>query len=1689
MSSLKTNFTVSPYFDNHDPSKNYHKVLFKPGVSVQNKELHQIQDYSQEQVERFADNILKKGTIVEGCNFTFHNNYPFVKILDNDIFGAPATPNNYVGLFAKNSANLIAHVINSVDGYETNAPDLNTLYLNYVNSGNTGNLTSFTVGETITIYDSNNSIYSVSVNAGAVGFSNNDTVIDTPTVLVNMSLGTFANGDYITQPDTGANLQIVTADYTTFANTSRVLLYVKPRNADLANASVNSTSWTLGLYANISNPGNTVAGQIEAVYGQGFAASIVTNGIGKVLNIIPTSQGYGFNYLPFVGIRSANNLSGINALNLVPKNYVTSISIDANSTSVGNGYAFSVGDGIIYQKGYLVNVQNQITIVSKYTNSPNNVSAGFTTDEYIITSNEDDALFDNATDTKNLTAPGADRLRLVPRLVVTDTVTAHANTDFAALVEWSEGNPYKQNQTTQYSRIGTEMAQQVFDTSGNFVVDTFQVATASTANAANEGSIYTVVVDPGQAYINGYKVQTLRNFYIDVPKGLSTKVSNNFISLSYGNYVLINEVGGLFQFNSAANVDIYDTNKTFISNTTTLIANDITPAGTKIGTSQIRSLVLDSGTPGDASAVYRLYLFNIQMNAGKNFEAARGIYYNGTNKGIADVVLTSSPTSNVNIAFLQGKTTDSLIFPAGCESLKNSSNTRYTYRTIDQTTAFGNNGIMVKSIAASPNEFYPYTGILSSSQMKELFVTPLGNTMTQYTAMVGTASVNATSNLVIGTGTNFYSDFAAGDFVKAIANATTSQIKKVTGVVNAVALQVDSVFSFGNTACTFKRVFPRNAPIPFGQRAGLTANVDSNGNILTLGLYHSNALAITLEGTTSVNNSIAVNIQRRNITSSSKTANRSKFIKIACSNNVATSIGPWSVGVPDALRLRAVYMGDATVNTASLNVTKDFYLDNNQTTDFLDLGYLFIKPRSRSSSYLASNTYMLVQFDYLTRGSEGYFDTVSYLNTANTAQIAVLDATPLANLTSSVPSLEVPEMYTTKGKYYDMLNNFDFRPAVAVTATPTTDPTIAPINPSQTVSFGNTADPTNEKKFPLPDSAMETTVEQYMGRTDSVFISGEKGNIYVLQGISDVDPRRRYPPNHPKDSLKLQTISVPAYPNISDNISSAVGDLLATGIANERSSNQRLKTHVTALLLSSYEFQLSQPMVYTMEDIAELERRVKDLEYYVSLSILETNITNKIIPSSVDKTLNRFKFGFFADDFSTEVYSDLQNPQYAASIESEGITSWGISKSPTETNKGWADADKVSPDSKLLSPSKLIQKATNRIVPPKFIWSIHHHVDNLPWIDETIIQQPYATEPVLIVATTPTSTPTTPPVTDRCVPKTITETIPSSNGYIATSGSKKKSLTLTLGNKSGPVTIYFSNKNVAINMIVYKNGVAVKSTNLSDNAVVVCTATDKAFLGNEALKSGFSFTTNVNYTRVASDYVKNAGKITFNHNPATGLTYNLNIAVLSGKNYQVLVEYPLTAQAKKQTIIDPCVIVNTVTSLVTTPPRPLGYTGTLQILDNNGWSCSKQFAINGKRLSAIVLIATGLKPNTKHKVYLDGQEVSAYVGSISAIVTGGAFQILAPDAWAQWTQIMQPGIAALGHGIVTNPEGKVEFILAMPIALSGWLAQVVANGAKTSFGSSGYSTFVLQAPNSVATRLIARRGTTSSLPATPAGNP
>jgi hypothetical protein len=156
---LSTDFNVSPYFDDYDAAKQYYRILFKPSVAVQARELTQAQSMMQNQIEKFGNKIFKDGAVIEGCdNPITIPNLAYVRV--SDAFNANAnvffTDINETYLLVGQTSNVRAVPIVTKAGALLNYPDTNRFYVKYLTTGS-NNQTSFANGEVINIYSANQS--------------------------------------------------------------------------------------------------------------------------------------------------------------------------------------------------------------------------------------------------------------------------------------------------------------------------------------------------------------------------------------------------------------------------------------------------------------------------------------------------------------------------------------------------------------------------------------------------------------------------------------------------------------------------------------------------------------------------------------------------------------------------------------------------------------------------------------------------------------------------------------------------------------------------------------------------------------------------------------------------------------------------------------------------------------------------------------------------------------------------------------------------------------------------------------------------------------------------------------------------------------------------------------------------------------------------------------------------------------------------------------------------------------------------------------------------------------------------------------------------------------------------------------------------------------------------------------------
>lgn len=95
-------YNTSPYYDDFDEDKNFHRILFKPGVAVQARELTQLQTILQDQISKFGKHVFKDGSVVLGGEIFIDRNTQSVR-LQTTYNGSAIDVTSMANLFAKGS--------------------------------------------------------------------------------------------------------------------------------------------------------------------------------------------------------------------------------------------------------------------------------------------------------------------------------------------------------------------------------------------------------------------------------------------------------------------------------------------------------------------------------------------------------------------------------------------------------------------------------------------------------------------------------------------------------------------------------------------------------------------------------------------------------------------------------------------------------------------------------------------------------------------------------------------------------------------------------------------------------------------------------------------------------------------------------------------------------------------------------------------------------------------------------------------------------------------------------------------------------------------------------------------------------------------------------------------------------------------------------------------------------------------------------------------------------------------------------------------------------------------------------------------------------------------------------------------------------------------------------------------------
>ena len=373
--------------------------------------------------------------------------------------------------------------------------------------------------------------------------------------------------------------------------------------------------------------------------GQVFTASSVAISF-KVLEVLPaTDTDPATLYIAYTSTSSGTS-DGSSPIRVAAGEEITSggsegYTLDIQSTdtvsnpAVGIGTRVSVHEGDFFAADHFVFAKEQSLIIDKYSGFPT-TKVGFVVTEDVVTSSDNNALFDNQGATPNLASPGADRYRI--NLTLTEINNVDSDQTFIEIANIDDGLLITQIQSNDgYNKVGDVLALRTKEESGDYIVKPFELLFETNAT---DNTLLDFNLSPGYAYVDGYRVGSTGETIISVPKPRSTSTENNqVVAASYGNYIVV----------SPTNKGIPDINEFELMDLRTAA----TYGGSTIGTARVRHVEEDGSN-------YRLYLADVSMNGVSEFRTVRSIgtsVNNFWNLILSPIQAERKDTSSNNLLF------------------------------------------------------------------------------------------------------------------------------------------------------------------------------------------------------------------------------------------------------------------------------------------------------------------------------------------------------------------------------------------------------------------------------------------------------------------------------------------------------------------------------------------------------------------------------------------------------------------------------------------------------------------------------------------------------------------------------------------------------------------------------------------------------------------------------------------------------------------------------------------------------------------------------------------------------------------------------------------------------------------------------------------------------------------------------
>lgn len=879
-------------------------------------------------------------------------------------------------------------------------------------------------------------------------------------------------------------------------------------------------------------------------------------------------------------------------------------------SATGNGSICSIDTGVFFVNGLFVYVAPQ-TLILDYNSQTPTYRVGLEITESVVDEGADSTLLDPALDASNYQAPGATRYKVTLTLAKR-SLSSTDDTAFIDMLRVENGKLTKKILYAQNSELENTLARRTYDESGSYTVRPFQLALSADSTYANA---YNAILEAGKAYVLGYEYETIAPTIVKSERARDVaNVYNYPLTIDYQNYVDVTKLTGPIYFNTLHPLDVHCVNTASIDVTSTTNAS-----ATKIGTIRIRALDYQSGanTTSINTAIWRAYVMDANLSS----------HSANAQDGTANTIILDANAASQNNAYL-GMTVR-IVTDQGASVSE--SRVISEYNGVTKTATVSRNfGFGIPSSATifsldyelKSAESFVYASSANSQQITtmmdvasdsklDVLVDPYQGTYvtdTDYNrAILEFPNFAIGGQYVVGgtpiTNSEYYArKMYDKTFSSNVITFTTES--GITAAVNGSPLSTSDAIDNILVITTSAGTLANNQVINF-------ANSSNTVAVTTSGLTSQYTITVPNAGTQSAKVYVKVKIPYAHIgfrkakaikTANTQTCETSAPLvtpKVVDSSttwykqSVTASGGAQIIFKPAGLTKLKTPNQPQSIYTADVIRLRGVYDFGTYAATTANLAYV----TDLTSSYVLDNGQRDNSYDHATitlqpNRSGPVGNTVVYVDYYDHTGLGYL--TVDSYIDAGVAYEDIPK-YTSgqTAKVYFLRDCVDFRPRRI---------------------DGDTSGEFTETLLGISGTNLETDFSYYLPRIDKLVLTKDR-NFEVVRGISSLSPK---PPADLDNAMTLYVLTLPAY-------TFSYKDISVKYIDNRR---------------------------YTMRDIGTLEKRISNLEYYTSLSLLEQEAKNSQIVD--DETgLNRFKNGIIVDSFKGHGTGDTRRPDYICSIDQQ----------------------------------------------------------------------------------------------------------------------------------------------------------------------------------------------------------------------------------------------------------------------------------------------------------------------------------------------------------------------------------------------------------------------------------------------------